>query len=136
MQAGLGSESRHKKHKTWTCLRAVRLARAAKELPWTVPQPVRSRSCKATSADMACSIQTKPSMHSHCAEKRKEKTTPFGVNLMRSQVLYRAAQIIVLSTFHTHIAPSTLPLLGQCRCEHADSETWEGVETGLADSKT
>jgi hypothetical protein len=25
-------------------------------------------------------------------EKRKEKTTPFGVNLMRSQVLYRAAQ--------------------------------------------
>jgi hypothetical protein len=23
---------------------------------------------------------------------RKEKTTPFGVNLMRSQVLYRAAQ--------------------------------------------
>ncbi len=29
----------------------------------------------------------------HAAEKkRKEKTTPFGVNLMRSQVLYRAAQ--------------------------------------------
>jgi len=25
-------------------------------------------------------------------KKRKEKTTPFGVNLMRSQVLYRAAQ--------------------------------------------
>ena len=25
-------------------------------------------------------------------DKRKEKTTPFGVNLMRSQVLYRAAQ--------------------------------------------
>jgi len=25
-------------------------------------------------------------------QKRKEKTTPFGVNLMRSQVLYRAAQ--------------------------------------------
>ncbi len=24
--------------------------------------------------------------------ERKEKTTPFGVNLMRSQVLYRAAQ--------------------------------------------
>jgi len=24
--------------------------------------------------------------------KNKEKTTPFGVNLMRSQVLYRAAQ--------------------------------------------
>ena len=25
-------------------------------------------------------------------EKRKEKTTPFSVNLMSSQVLYRAAQ--------------------------------------------
>ncbi len=25
-------------------------------------------------------------------QKRKEKTTPFGVNLMRSQILYRAAQ--------------------------------------------
>jgi len=48
------------KHETWTRLRAVRLARAAKELPWTVPQPVRSRCCNATSADMACSIKTKP----------------------------------------------------------------------------
>ena len=27
-------------------------------------------------------------------EKRKERTTPFGVNLMRSQVLYRAAHIL------------------------------------------
>jgi len=27
-------------------------------------------------------------------KKRKEKTTPFGVNLMRSQVLYRAAQVM------------------------------------------
>ena len=27
--------------------------------------------------------------------ERKEKTTPFGVNLMRSQVLYRAAQMAV-----------------------------------------
>ena len=27
--------------------------------------------------------------------KRKEKTMPFGVNLMRSQVLYRAAQVQV-----------------------------------------
>jgi len=26
------------------------------------------------------------------AARRKEETTPFGVNLMRSQVLYRAAQ--------------------------------------------
>jgi len=27
-------------------------------------------------------------------KKRKEKTTPFGVNLMRSQKLYRAAQML------------------------------------------
>ncbi len=27
--------------------------------------------------------------------KRKEKTTPFRVNLMRSQVLYRAAQTLM-----------------------------------------
>jgi len=26
-------------------------------------------------------------------KKRKEKTTPFGVNLMRSQLLYRAAKV-------------------------------------------
>ncbi len=35
-----------------------------------------------------------------CAErKRKEKTTPFGVNLTRSQVLYRCAHcsVVVLS---------------------------------------
>ena len=28
-------------------------------------------------------------------QKRKEKTTPFGVNLMRSQVLNRAAQALL-----------------------------------------
>ena len=28
---------------------------------------------------------------------QKEKTTPFGVNLMRSQVLYRAAQPVQLT---------------------------------------
>ncbi len=33
-------------------------------------------------------------------KKRKEKTTPFGINLMRSQVLYRAAQ----EHGHTHKA--------------------------------
>ncbi len=39
---------------------------------------------------------------SHCThlvcfkKKRKEKTTPFGINLMRSQVLYRAAQACLL----------------------------------------
>ncbi len=37
-----------------------------------------------------------PHLHNHDRsehKKRKEKTTPFGVNLMRSQVLYQAAQI-------------------------------------------
>jgi len=29
-------------------------------------------------------------------KERKEKTTPFGVNLMRSQVLYQAAQSVEL----------------------------------------
>ncbi len=31
--------------------------------------------------------------HVEKEKKRREKTTPFGVNLMRSQVLYRAAQV-------------------------------------------
>ncbi len=30
------------------------------------------------------------------SSERKEKTTPFGVNLMRSQVLYRAVQVQIL----------------------------------------
>ena len=33
---------------------------------------------------------------------RKEKATPFGVNLMRSKVLYRAAQLYTPSTFMQH----------------------------------
>ncbi len=39
-----------------------------------------------------------------CAEekKRKEKTTPFGVNFMRSQVLYRAAQGFLYRTCLLH----------------------------------
>ena len=32
-------------------------------------------------------------------KKRKEKTTPFGVSLMRSQLWYRAAQVIGSHTF-------------------------------------
>ncbi len=31
----------------------------------------------------------------HERKKRKEKTTPFGVNSMRSQVLHRAAQDVL-----------------------------------------
>ena len=39
-----------------------------------------------------------------CAcRKRKEKTTPFGVNLMRSQVLYWAAQGYVLLLLLQHL---------------------------------
>ena len=39
--------------------------------------------------------------------KRKEKTTPFGVNLMRSQVVYRAAQ---------------------CHGLHVDTGRWVGID--------
>ena len=39
------------------------------------------------------SAQGKHKSHSHTKEqRRKEYTIPFGVNLMRSQVLYQAAQ--------------------------------------------
>ncbi len=34
------------------------------------------------------------------SKKRKEKTTPFGVNLMRSQVSYRAAQSTTQNSVH------------------------------------
>ena len=34
------------------------------------------------------------------SNKRKEKTTPFGVNLMRSQVSYRAAQSTTQNSVH------------------------------------
>ena len=33
-----------------------------------------------------------PAVNGNQEKKRKEKTTPFGINLMRSQVLYRATQ--------------------------------------------
>ena len=39
----------------------------------------------------------------HNLRKRKEKTTPFGVNLMRSQVLYRAAQAQLDSRCIVHL---------------------------------
>ena len=39
-------------------------------------------------------VEVKPKSGCHeGSQKRKEKTMPFGVNLMRSQVLYRAAQV-------------------------------------------
>ncbi len=51
-------------------------------------------SCSCTCA--ACLLYLKVDMQAGTqyivdSEKRAEKTTPFGVNLMRSQVLYRAA---------------------------------------------
>jgi hypothetical protein len=41
--------------------------------------------------------------HTHLLseKQRKEKTTPFGVNLMRSQILHRAAQVHLLSLHFT-----------------------------------
>ncbi len=41
---------------------------------------------------MLCSLRCMSHCHSSVEKKRKEKTTPFGVNLMRSQV-YQAAQV-------------------------------------------
>ena len=38
-------------------------------------------------------------MHACSRKKRKEQTTPFGINLLRSQVLYRAAQGHACSTY-------------------------------------
>ncbi len=35
-------------------------------------------------------------------EKEKEKIIPFGVNLMRRQVLWRAAQVIKTYAKHAH----------------------------------
>ena len=37
--------------------------------------------------------------------KDKEKTTPFGVNLMRSQILYRAAQTLCQAASKPYITP-------------------------------
>ena len=45
-------------------------------------------------------------------KKRKEKTTPFGVSLMRSQVLYRAAQGAVMSLICTVAWLQSKNLLG------------------------
>ncbi len=44
-------------------------------------------------------------------KKRKEKTTPFGVNLMTSPVLYRAVQAPCKNKTSWH-KPAALPQLG------------------------
>jgi len=51
---------------------------------------VKSKACVVCYSCLSEELCLGPSIDLSC--KRKEKTTPFGVNLMRSQVLYRAAQ--------------------------------------------
>ncbi len=59
---------------------------------------------------------------------RKEKTTPFGVNLMRSQVLYRAAQVMDLCV--AGLVEMKQTPTGLCYCQpmprlHDCKETYE-----------
>ncbi len=50
-----------------------------------------------------CHNSTKvASLTVHLGIERKEKTKPFGINLMRSQVLYWAAQDHLSSIQHAH----------------------------------
>ncbi len=54
---------------------------------------------------------------SQVSKERKEKTTPFGVNSMRSQVLYRAAQVSQQGytvSFHVIAIVSCFPSQGFC----------------------
>jgi len=64
-------------------------------------------------------------------KKRLEKTTPFGVSLMRSQVLYRAAQTpdahMILKHLHNvethfHCPQTFLSLDFQCRDDVSELE--------------
>ena len=48
----------------------------------------------------ATSLAHPPMCHSVISTKSKEKTTPFSVTLMRSQVLYRAAQEFDFNHYH------------------------------------
>ncbi len=48
--------------------------------------------------------------------KRKENTTPFGINFMRSQVLYLAAQVMDLCTAGPEQMTETAA--GLCDCQH------------------
>ena len=57
--------------------------------------------------DDAYKVSTLPHLGCDCMSERKEKTAPFGVNLMRSQVLYRAAQVC-MSAYLNCAAPATV----------------------------
>ncbi len=54
-------------------------------------------------------VRTSLAKGSRQEKKRKEKTTPFGVNLMRSQVLYRAAQRLRGFFYILTLARPTVP---------------------------
>jgi hypothetical protein len=49
-------------------------------------------------------------------KERKEKTTPYGVNLMRSQVLYRAAQHVKACIVAKCEWLKMHPLILECAC--------------------
>jgi len=77
---------------------------AAQSRRWDALQPIKTATC--LTPDITCrSLDGRPYVACswNAAKKRKEKTTPFGVNLMRSQVLYLprgTLQTIPLQTAH------------------------------------
>ena len=113
--------------------------------PKFFPSPVVSQSCSCVSTAAAVSPKQwqKKCLHYSCAylehkslpcswrstphasqvcnnhpdveKKRKEKTTPFGVSSMRSQVLYRAAQV-PRCTGHLQFTNMSPPVHGLLKC--------------------
>ena len=57
--------------------------------------------------------------------KRKEKTTPFGINLMRSPELYRAAQVLSLKYNANDKAPGQV--ITDTESVHSVLKTFTGV---------
>ncbi len=57
-----------------------------------IVDPNAKRSCCLFASRMPWLASLLAAHHTKSRKKRKEKTTPFDVNLMRSQVLFRAAQ--------------------------------------------
>ncbi len=62
-----------------------------------------------------------------CLQKRKGKTTPFSVNLMRSQVLYRAAQVCCLHIQHVAAVAESRAALRQ-----SSDERFVSKQSGFA----
>ena len=66
----------------------------------------------------SCWAYKTPAAHNaggaNAEKKRKEKTTPFGVNLKRSQVLYRAAQGEQMQTVGQVASPATSVIKEEC----------------------